>query len=61
MKMNIQLFGADFPPFYRAEDAVAIIEKIAKLDEQINALFIERESYVATLKEKIKEIDAVEA
>lgn len=45
--MNIQLFGADLPPWYHE---VETIEKIAKIDEKINALFIERAYYVEELK-----------
>ena len=46
--------GHAFPPFYGVEDVMKKIEKIAKLDEKINELLIERESYVADLKEAIE-------
>lgn len=47
--------GLGCPPYYGTEKAVDIIDKIAKLDEKINELLIEREKYVADLKETIKE------
>lgn len=46
--------GVELPPFYGVETLVKKIEKIAKLDEKINELLIERESYVADLKEAIE-------
>ena len=54
MKINLQLFGQDWPPFYGIEQIVAKIDKIAKLDEKINELLIEREEYVKDLKEAIE-------
>lgn len=45
--------GVIMPPYYGVEDVVKKIDKIAKLDEKINELLIERESYVADLKEAI--------
>lgn len=54
MKFESQLFGKDFPPLYKLEECTEIIDKIAKLDEQINDLMIQRELYVKDLKQKIK-------
>lgn len=45
--------GLAAPPLYGVEDVIKKIDKIAKIDEKINALLIERESYVADLKEAI--------
>ena len=45
--------GLIAPPYYGVEDVVKKIEKIAKLDEKINELLVERESYVEDLKEAI--------
>ena len=59
--MNIQLFGADFPPFYKAQELMEKIEEITKLDEKINALLIEREELVTNLKEAIKKEDSAES
>lgn len=53
--------GKAFPPYYFKEDAIKLIDKITKVDEKINALMIEREQYVAELKEKLKEKDTTEA
>lgn len=52
--MNMQLFGADFPPLYSVQSILDKIDEISKIDEKINALLIEREKYVATLKEAIE-------
>lgn len=52
--MNIQLFGKTCPPLYGEESAEEIIDDIAEIDVQINALFIKREEYVTALKEKLK-------
>lgn len=49
--------GRVCPPYYGLQDAVAIIDKIATIDEKINELAIERETYVKDLKEQIKKID----
>ena len=46
--------GLAFPPFYGVEDVMKKIDKIAKIDEKINELLIERESYVADLKEAVE-------
>ena len=46
--------GKACPPYYGVEDAESIIDKIAVVDEKINALFIEREKYVEDLKKAIK-------
>jgi len=53
--------GKYFPPYYGVEDAVQIINKISELDLQINELMIQREAYVTTLTEKLKEKDTTEA
>lgn len=47
------------PPLYGTDDAIKIIEKIAKVDEKINELAIEREGYVKTLKEQIKKLNKI--
>lgn len=47
------------PPYYGTDDAVKIIEKIAKVDEKINELAIEREGYVKTLKAEIKKLNKI--
>lgn len=59
--MNIQLFGADCPPFYNMQSIMEKIEEITKLDEKINALLIEREELVTNLKEAIKKEDSAES
>ena len=59
--MNIQLFGADFPPFYKVQELMEKIEEISKVDEKINALLIEREQLVTDLKEAIKKENSVES
>lgn len=59
--MNIQLFGADCPPFYKAQELMEKIEEITKLDEKINALLIEREELVTNLKEAIEKENSVES
>jgi chorismate mutase len=46
--------GFDFPPLYGIESIEKKIDKISKIDEKINELLIEREHYVAELKEEIK-------
>ena len=55
MKYNIQLFGADCPPFYSIQTIMDKVDEIAKVDLQINELFIVREKLVTDLKEAIKE------
>lgn len=59
--MNIQLFGADCPPFYNVQSIMEKIEEISKVDEKINALLIEREQLVTDLKEAIKKENSVES
>lgn len=46
--------GFDCPPLYGIESIEKKIDKISKIDEKINELLIEREHYVAELKEEIK-------
>ena len=46
--------GFGFPPAYGIEQIMTKIDKIAKIDEKINALLIEREEYVKDLKDAIK-------
>ena len=53
-KINIQLFGQDFPPFYGVEDITNKINDILKIDEKINELFIIREQKVEDLKKAIE-------
>lgn len=52
--IDLQLFGRDFPPFYKKEDILETIDRISKIDEAINDLAIQRETYVKDLKEKIE-------
>lgn len=59
--MNIKLFGRDFPPFYSLQTIMEKVDEIAKLDEKINALFIEREQLVTDLKEAIKKANTTES
>lgn len=59
-KFNSQLFGKACPPLYCTETAVEIIEKISAVDEKINELAIERESYVKALKKELKKSDTTE-
>lgn len=59
--MNIQLFGADCPPFYNVQSIMEKIEEISKVDEKINALLIEREQLVTYLKEAIEKENSVES
>lgn len=59
--MDIQLFGADFPPLYSIQSIVDKIDEISKIDEKINALLIEREKYVTDLKEAIKKENSTES
>lgn len=54
MKIDLQLFGRDYPPLYKLEDCMEVIENIASIDEKINELLIQRELYVKDLKKKIK-------
>lgn len=49
--------GKVCPPLYGVEDCVSIIDKITKIDEQINELAIERELYVKDLKKKVEDLD----
>lgn len=49
--------GRVCPPYYGLEDSIAIIDKISAIDEKINELAIERETYVKDLKAQIKKID----
>ena len=58
--MNIQLFGASFPPLYSIQSIIDKIDEISKIDEKINALLIEREQLVTNLKEAIKKEDNTE-
>lgn len=58
--MNLQLFGADFPPFYGKKSIMQKIDEIAKIDVQINELFIKREQYVEDLKKQIEEENSSE-
>lgn len=53
-KFNPQLFGKHFPPLYKLEECVEVLNKISKIDEEINEKLIQRELYVKDLKEKIK-------
>lgn len=59
--MNIKLFGRDFPLFYSLQTIMEKVDEIAKLDEKINALFIEREQLVTDLKEAIKKANTTES
>lgn len=52
--------GAWAKPYYGTETIMAQVEEIAKLDEKINELLIEREQYVETLKKAIEEAAAAE-
>lgn len=52
MFINSQLFGDALPPWYGETD---LIDKISKVDEKINELFIIRAEYVETLKKSIQE------
>ena len=54
--IKLQLFGQACPPLYGVESLEAKIDKITKVDEKINELAIEREKYVADLKEEIKKV-----
>lgn len=54
MKIDLQLFGRDCPPFYGNEDIIKVVDRISKIDEAINDLAIQRETYVKDLKEKIE-------
>lgn len=53
-KINIQLFGQDFPPYYGIEEIKEKVDKIADIDLKINELFILREEYVKDFKEAIE-------
>lgn len=53
-EINIQLFGPDFPPYYDEKTEQELIKEIAKHDEKINALFVERVELVKALEKKIK-------
>lgn len=48
--------GKSMPPLYGVESLEEKIDKITKVDEKINELAIEREKYVADLKEEIKKV-----
>ena len=50
--INLQLFGDICPPWYNETE---IMDKISKIDEKINELFIIRAEYVETLKKSIQE------
>ena len=52
MFINPQLFGDAFPHWYGETD---LIDKISKVDEKINELFIIKAEYVETLKKSIQE------
>lgn len=56
MKFNSQLFGRDMPPLYGKKDIFSIIDKISKVDGQINELAIQREVYVEDLKKALEEV-----
>ena len=49
--------GRICPPLYGEESEKEIIEDIAKIDVEINALFIKREEYVTALKKKLEKKD----
>ena len=53
--------GKYVPPLYGVENAVKIVNKISAIDEKINELLIQRESYVADLKKAVKNNDTAEA
>ena len=53
MKIDLQLFGRDMPPFYGKKD---LNKEIEKIDEQINELFIKRAEYVKDLKKQNSEV-----
>ena len=53
--------GKLMPPLYGIEDAVKIVNKINDIDVKINALFIQREQYVADLKKAIEEKNTTKA
>lgn len=46
--------GLMCPPYYGVETIEKIIDKIAKLDAEINEKFIVREQYVEDLKKAIE-------
>lgn len=46
-------------PFYGVEEVLDTIKEIAKVDEKINALAIEREELVKKLEKQIKEINTI--
>lgn len=50
MFINIQKFGDACPPWY---SEIELSDKISKIDEKINELFIIREQYVKDLKKSI--------
>ncbi len=52
MFIKVQLFGDMCPPWYNETE---LLDKISKVDEKINELFIIRAEYVETLKKSIKE------
>ena len=52
MFIKTQLFGDACPPWYSETE---LLDKISKVDEKINELFIIRAEYVETLKKSIKE------
>ena len=54
LKFDPQLFGRDFPPLYKLEEVMEVVNKISAIDEEINEKLIQRELYVKDLKEKIK-------
>lgn len=53
-RINTQLFGQDFPPYYGKEEIAKKLDRISDIDLKINELFILREEYVEDLKETIK-------
>lgn len=53
--------GQGFPPYYGVKSILSIIEDIAKVDEKINVLAIEREHLVTKLKEAIEKENSKEA
>lgn len=54
MKIDLQVFGRDCPPLYKLEEVMEVVDRISKIDEQINELLIKRELYVKDLKQKVK-------
>jgi hypothetical protein len=53
--------GLDFPPYYGVKSILSIVKEIAKIDEKINVLAIEREQLVTKLTEAIEKEDSKKA